>query len=174
MNIFTFDKSRYFTRNVLPGYFMLAIAVYSLFSWVTNFGFNLWPFVLVVSIYGAANQFLLIANPQEIRVDDKTVSFSAMGRTHTYEIADLEYFHIKEMTISDMVWVRAKDNHGHSGRYWVHYYFIDRKMDLLAELYYIERGLHPTHIKFRGRDEWGANRPGVVLEGTVTHESDAE
>ncbi len=164
MHTFIYDPKLYFYRNTLTGYALIAIALYSIFEIVTNFGLSIWLVILLVSAYGAINQFVTVANPREAGVSGDTIYFTDGRIKHTYEISQLKSFQIKEIGINGSIFIRIADTKGMRARYWLAYRYFNDSDKLLAEMYYIERKLNPDHIKFRGRDEWGKERPDYTKQ----------
>ncbi len=166
MHVFEYDPKLYLYRNTLTGYALIAIALYSVFQIVTDFGISIWLIVLLVSVYGAINQFVTVANPREVGVSEHQIYFTDGRIKHTYEISQLTSFQIKEIGINGSIFIRVADNKGMRSRYWLAYRYFNDRDELLAECYYIERKLNPNHIKFRGREDWGAQRPSYSVEQT--------
>lgn len=157
---YRYQPKRYFTQVTLVGFVLLAALVVGVVKFLMAPGLNIWILVIAAAAYGSANTFLFKSNPNEVLFDDQTVTFSSPYGKAVYEIDQLADFNIREFAPNYQLFIRCRDKKGQHGRYWVNYYFFNDKVDMIQEFHYIERKIRPTALKFRGRPDMGAQRPG--------------
>lgn len=157
---YVYQPKRYLTQVTLVGFVLLGALVVGLVKFLMNPGLNIWILVIVAAAYGSANTFLFKSNPNEVLFDDETVTFSSPYGKVVYTIDQLEDFNIREFAPNYQLFIRCRSKDGKHGRYWVNYYFFNDSKDMIQEFHYIERKIRPTALKFRGRPNMGAQRPG--------------
>lgn len=136
---------------------MIFIAVTLGILFILNPTQYLFLFGIVISIYGILNTFIFNSNPRDVVINDKTISFVSIGESK-YNIDQLKIFILKELANSQF-YIRVEDEQGKHGRYWVQYYYFSDREELIKELYYIEKKVHPSSLKFRGREDMFNHRP---------------
>ena len=166
--IYEFEKNAYRYKVLLVNYLLIPIMAYCLYKalWV---GANaaLWAMGAAVCAYALINSFFRKSNPRVIRISDETITFSSFGEK-SFEISKLVKFRLKVTTPNYQVLVRLEDSDRQSGSFWVTYSQFSDKLDLLAELDYLEKKIHPTSLRFRGRKGRGDARPGTLAEPDAT------
>lgn len=148
--IYNYNPERYKFKVVYTGFFLIAIAAVLTVLYVMNPTQFLYLFGIGGSLYGAINTFVFKSNPKSILIDDETITFQSFGETK-YKINELERFVIREFANAQF-YIRVADKNGTKGRYWVSYYYFFDREEMIDELYVIEKRIHPSNIKFRGRD----------------------
>lgn len=146
---YSYDPERFKFKVLYAGYILIAAAVVFTVLFAMNPSQLLYVFGIGISVYGAVNTFVLKANPKDIVIDDNSITFISFGEVK-YDIENLERFVIKEFANAQF-YIRVADKNGKKARYWVSYYYFSEKEDLIDELYVIEKRIHPTSLKFRGR-----------------------
>ena len=157
---YVYQPKRYFTQIKLVGYVMVVCLLVGLVNFILSPGLNFWILVIAAAAYGSANTFLFKSNPNEVWVDDESVTFSCPWGKAVYRLDQLEDFNIREFTPNYQLFIRCRSKDGRRGRYWVNYYFFNDDKDLIEEMHHIERMIRPQALKFRGRPDMGAQRPG--------------
>ena len=120
----------------------------------------LYLFGIGAAVYGALNTFVFKSNPRDVVIDDETVSFVSFGEAK-YHIGQLKTFNIREFANAQF-YIRVEDKSGKHGRYWVNYYYFHDREEMINDLYWIEKQVHPSNIKFRGRENMFNVRPCYV------------
>jgi hypothetical protein len=163
--IYEFEKGAYRNKVLIINYLLIAILAYALYRvvFVPKYAV-LWALAIAVCVYALANSFLRKSNPRIIKVSDDEIVFSSFGEKR-FEIAKLTKFRVKVSTPNYQVLVRVADSDGRQGSFWIIYSFFSDKMDLIGELDYLERKIHPESLRFRGRDKLGLVRPLPKGEG---------
>ena len=136
---------------------MIAIAVVLGVLFIMKPTQYLFLFGMGAAIYGVLNTFKFKSNPRDVVIDDETISFVSFGEAK-YNIGKLKKFLIKE-SANVQFYIRVEDEDGKRGRYWIQYYYFSDREELINELYYIEKKVHPTSLKFNGRDNMFNHRP---------------
>lgn len=154
---YSYNNDRYNFKIVYTGYFMIAIAVVLAVMFIMKPTQYVFLFGIAVAIYGILNTFVFKSNPRDVVIDDNTISFASFGESK-YKIDQLKTFLLKEFANAQF-YIRVEDQGGKRGRYWVQYYYFSDREELINELYYIEKRVHPTSLKFRGRENMFNYRP---------------
>lgn len=154
---YTFETKAYRYKVVYIGYLLLAILAYSVFALVTGPAL-FWILPALLAAYGAANTFLTKSNPREIGVSDEAITFRSYGEK-SFTVSKLTRFRVRVSAAGYQVYVRAADSEGHKGRFWVSFALFNDKEDLLKELDYLERKVHPDSLRMSGRSQAGVSRP---------------
>ena len=169
---YTYNPRKYKIHIVFLGYFMLAAAVVLAVKWIMSPGVNLYLLGLVAAVYGTLNTFVFQANPRDVVIEDGSITFVSF-REYKYAIDELVSFNIREFANAQF-FIRLETKNGKKARYWVQYYHFSDREDLINELYHIEMKVHPTNIKFRGRERQFAYRPGAAPEGWLVKDDDED
>ena len=105
----------------------------------------------MVCAYQVWNTFVAIANPQDVVIDDDTISFRAFGRSDTYRLADIESFSVREVGGDAKVYVRVNGGGLLRGRYWLQLLYMNDGKELFQWIEDFEYRLDPTSLKARAR-----------------------
>lgn len=164
---YSYETKRYNFSIVFVGYLMIPIALVLIVLFLINPTQYLYLFGIGIAIYGALNTFVFKSNPRDIVIDDETISFVSYGEAK-YDIKKLKSFNVREFANAQF-YIRVEEQGGKRGRYWVQYYYFDNREELINELYFIEKKIHPNIIKFRGRENMFNARPcnEVKVDETV-------
>ena len=103
--------------------------------------------VILVAGYTAWNTFIAISNPQKVTIADDFVSFSAYGRTDSFELAELDRFMIREFPSAGKMYIRINQAGIFKGRYWLYTMMFSDGQELFRKLLEIERNIHPDSLK---------------------------
>ena len=163
--IYEYNKQSYRNKVLLINYLLILLLGYFLYR-IIFLGSNvyLWGFLSIVCVYSLANSFIRKSNPRIIKISDEEIVFSSFGEKR-FEIKDLTKFRVKVSTPNYQVMVRVEDVNKKNGAFWVTYSQFNDKMDLIAELDYLEKKIHPDSLRFRGRKGMGDKRPEMNPEG---------
>ncbi|MFZ7134272.1 MAG: hypothetical protein ACOWWR_18145 [Eubacteriales bacterium] len=154
---YAYESKRYQFKIVFVGYLLIAIAVVLSILFIMKPTQYLYLIGVGVAIYGILNTFVLKSNPRDVVINDDTISFVSFGEA-TYNIDKIKTFMVKEFANAQF-YIRVEDKQGKRGRYWVQYYYFSDREELINELYCIEKKVHPTILKFRGRENMFNVRP---------------
>ena len=121
----------------------LAAAFYFLFKGVN---FLLIP-VMVVCFYTYWETYVSIANPQEIIIDDRAITFKGCGKTHTFLWKDIYSFRVKEFVTSRKIFLRINKADMTRGRYWINCMYFNDTDELYMFLRDKEYEIHPNSVK---------------------------
>jgi len=164
---YIFNEKQYRLKVVYIGYILLAILCFSVFMVIFSYSI-LWLFTTLLSVYGAANTFLLQSNPREVIVSDEKITFRSYGQ-RSYSTEKLKFFRVRVSTAGYQVFIRVRDSDGNKGRFWVNFALFSDKEDLIEEFNYLERRVHPDSIRFSGRPDVGTHRPAGQASGEEDH-----
>ena len=168
---YTYDLHFYRIKVLYMHYALIAILGYSLYHMIAN-GLNvLFIIISVICIYALKNLFLTKSVPRYIIVDDEKITFKSFGQK-TMKVRSLNLFRIKTSTPGYQVVVRAADDEGNKGTFWVSFNYFNDKQDLLEEFNYLERRAHPDSLRLRGNDNIGQCRPHEKVGETAPDESE--
>lgn len=103
--------------------------------------------VLLVAVYTVWNTFVAIGNPQRVTVSDECVSFSAYGRTDSFDLCELSRFMIREFPSAGKMYIRVNKGGFFKGRYWLYTMMYSDGKELFRKLLEIERNIHPDSLK---------------------------
>jgi len=169
---YTFDLHFYRIKVLYMHYALIAILAYSLYHMIAN-GLNmLFIIIAVICMYALKNLFLTKSVPRYVIVDDEKITFKSFGQK-TMMVRSLKLFRIKTSTPGYQVVVRAADDEGNKGTFWVSFNYFSDKQDLLEEFNYLERRAHPDSLRLRGNDNIGKCRPHEIIEETNPDENEA-
>ncbi len=166
LKTYSYDNSRYRIKVAFAGYFMIAIAVVLTVLFILKPTQYIYLLGIVVGVYGAFNTFYFKSYPRDIVIDDAAISFISFGEKK-YEISNLKTFNVREFANAQF-FIRVEQKDGKQGRYWVTYYYFSDREELINELYYIEKRIHPKNIKFRGREDMFNTRPCYHVKADET------
>jgi hypothetical protein len=164
--VYEFEKNAYRNKVLLINVLLIPIFGYCLYRGIfVQTNALLWFLAAAVCFYALSNSFLRKSNPRLITINDEEIVFSSFGEKR-FEIAKLTKFRVRIATPGYQILVRLEDTDRHKGSFWVVYSMFSDKKDLLAELDYLEKKVHPGSLRFRGRGKMGDTRPvqGAVEE----------
>lgn len=147
MSQYVFQKSVYMRKVTVIGIFCLVVALYSCVMLLM--GQPLFWILLLISLYQAFNTFVSLSNPSEVTLTEDTLAFSAYGKTHSYKLADIKSFRVKELDRYHKMYVRVNDGGLLRGRYWLNCREMEGGRELWDRLAYLEYEKEPDQIKFR-------------------------
>lgn len=154
---YTFAEKPYRYKVVYIGYLLVAILAFSVFQVATGPSL-FWLLPGLIAAYGAANTFLTKSNPREIVVSDESITFRSYGEK-TLTVAKLKHFRMRVSAAGYQVYIKAADEAGNKGRFWVNFALFSDKENLLKEFDYLERKTHPDSLRMSGRPNQGKSRP---------------
>jgi hypothetical protein len=157
--VYEFEKNAYRNKVLLVNVLLIPIFGYCLYRIIFVQTYTLlWLLAAAVCVYALANSFLRKSNPRIIKISDEEIVFSSFGEKR-FEIAKLTKFRVRITTPGYQILVRLEDSDKRRGSFWVVYSLFSDKKDLLAELDYLEKKIHPDSLRFRGRGKMGSKRP---------------
>ena len=144
---YTYRENLY-TRKVkftgaYAGVLGLAAAAYFLFR---GMNFLLVP-VMIVCFYTYWETYVSLANPQEIVINDKSITFKGCGQIHSYLWKDIYSFRVKEFVTSRKIFLRINKTDMRRGRYWINCMYFNDTDELYMFLRDKEYEIHPNSVK---------------------------
>lgn len=112
----------------------------------TNVNFLLIP-VIIVCLYTYWETYVSLANPQEVIVDDRAITFKGCGKTHTFLWKDIYSFRVKEFVTARKIFLRINKTDMKQGRYWINCRYFNDTDELYMFLRDKEYELHPNTMK---------------------------
>lgn len=151
MKQYVYEPKRFFVSVTFTGLFCIVICVACIGAF-----FDLVPLPRgiaaiagIVATYQVWNTFIALANPQVVTIDDKTIRFSAYGRTDSFALADITTFLVREF--SGKRYVRINGGSMFKGRYWLQTACIENGDELEAWLADFEYRVDPHSLKSQAR-----------------------
>ena len=154
---YSYDLSRYRFKVEIASYIMIAVAIILTILFILHPTQYIYLIGIGAAIYGTLNTYVFKSYPRDIVITDEFISFVSFGEVK-YDINQLITFNVREFANAQF-FVRVEDRNGKHGRYWVSYYYFSDREELINEIYFIEKKIHPKNIKFRGREEMFNTRP---------------
>ncbi|MBO4919457.1 MAG: hypothetical protein J5365_04805, partial [Erysipelotrichaceae bacterium] len=121
----------------------LAALYYFLFK---GMNFLLIP-VMVVCLYTYWETYVSLANPQEIVIDDRAITFRGCGKEHTYLWKEIYSFRVKEFVTARKIFLRINKADMNKGRYWINCMYFNDTDELYMFLRDKEYEIHPDSVK---------------------------
>ena len=154
MKTYRYDQAKFNVSVTATGIFCVALLVTSalcLAGVIDVVPAPIAALLLMVCAYQVWNTFVAIANPQDVVIDDDTISFRAFGRSDTYRLADIESFSVREVGGDAKVYVRVNGGGLLRGRYWLQLLYMNDGKELFQWIEDFEYRLDPTSLKARAR-----------------------
>ena len=139
MKTYRYDQAKFNVSVTATGVFCVALLVTSalcLAGVIDVVPAPIAALLLMVCAYQVWNTFVAIANPQDVVIDDDTISFRAFGRSDTYRLADIESFSVREVG---------------GDAYWLQLLYMNDGKELFQWIEDFEYRLDPTSLKARAR-----------------------
>lgn len=121
----------------------LAALYYFLFKGVN---FLLIP-VMIVCAYTYWETYVSLSNPEEIIIDDVSITFNGCGMTHKYLWKDIYSFRVKEFVTARKIFLRINKTSMRKGRYWINCMNFNDCDELYTFLRDKEYEIHPNTMK---------------------------
>ena len=154
MKRYRYDQAKFNVSVTATGAFCLALCVISNLSIIGVISLipaALGVLILIVAGYQTWNTFVAIANPQDVIVDDDSISFCAFGRTDRYAFEDIKSFNVREVGGDAKVYVRVNGGGLLRGRYWLQLLYMNDGKELFQWIEDFEYKLDPNSLKARAR-----------------------
>lgn len=125
--------------------------------------------VLIVAGYQVWNTFVAIANPQDVIIDEESITFGAFGRRDRFAFADIRSFSVREVGGDARIYVRVNGGGLLRGRYWLQTLYMSDGKELFQWLEDFEYRVEPDSLKARARrsSERDAKRGGSPLPNRI-------
>lgn len=154
---YSYDSDRYRFKVVIASYIMIAVVIILTILFILRPTQYIYLLGIGAAIYGILNTYVFKSYPRDVVITDDFISFVSFGEIK-YDINQLTTFNVREFANAQF-FIRVEDRNGKRGRYWVFYYYFSDREEMINELYYIEKKIHPKNIKFRGREDMFNIRP---------------
>lgn len=163
---YSYDRGRYRFKVVIASYIMIAVAIILTILFILRPTQYIYLLGIGAAIYGTLNTYVFKSYPRDVVITDDSISFVSFGEVK-YDINQLTTFNVREFANAQF-FIRVEDKNGKRGRYWVFYYYFSDREEMINELYYIEKKVHPKNIKFRGREDMFNTRPCYHIKADET------
>ena len=107
--------------------------------------------VFAVCLYTFWETFISISNPSDITISKDYITFTAFGRSHTFEWKDVYSFKCKEFYMDKKIFLRINRAGLLKGRYWISCRYFNDSDELFNFFIQKENELHPDTVKARSR-----------------------
>lgn len=154
MKRYRYNQAKFNVSVTLTGVFCLVLcvlAVLSIAGVITLIPAALGAFILIIAGYQVWNTFIAIANPQDVVIDDGSISFGAFGRTDRYSFDQITGFNVREMGGDAKVYVRVNGGGLLRGRYWLQLLYMNNGKELFKWIEDFEYKTDPDSLKARAR-----------------------
>ena len=111
-----------------------------------NMNFLLVP-VMIVCLYTYWETYVSLSNPQDVTIDDKTITFSGCGKVHEFKWSEIKSFRIRESYSDKKIFLRINKTSLLKGRYWIHCMYFNDSDELFNFLRDKEYEIHPNIMK---------------------------
>lgn len=147
---FTYRETLYKRKVKFTGAYCGVIGLFAAISlfWSHNF---LLIAAIIICTYTYWETYVSLANPGEVKIDEKSITFSGCGMSHTYQWKDIYAFQMKEFPSAKKVFLRVNEAGLKRGRYWINYGNFSDGMELYLFLRDKEYEIHPNSIKSQAR-----------------------
>lgn len=149
MRSYTYNNGAFARSVTFTGIFCALICLYSV--WALLNGQTLFWICLLVGGYQVFNTFGSISNPKVVTISEDTISFSAYGKTHTYQVSEISSLRIKELDLNKKMYLRVNEPTMLHGRYWINCGQMNDSRELWERFSYLEYQIEPDQLKFRTR-----------------------
>ena len=169
MGTYTYNQKRFGFSVTFIGIFCIALCLAAIAAFFNMFNLpkGIAAVMLVVAGYQVWNTFIAIANPRQVVVDEKSLAFSAYGRTDSFALDSIHSFSVREFP--GKRYVRINNGGLFHGRYWVQTGFMNNGEALEAWLAEFEYQVNPNTVKAQARrssQQYAANKQQInqILE----------
>lgn len=153
MKHYVYKPSHFFIQMTLPGMFTIFIGIFCLIQFLTVGQNPLYLLVLCLCIYNIWNVFISLSNPSEIMIDEKTVEFRAYGRSHKYQISQIENYHMRPLAGNTRIYMTFDNGGILKGRYWVRLCEFSEEKELEYFFYDLEAKINPDSLVVEARSQ---------------------
>lgn len=151
MKVYTYNKTAFFMQVKFTGIFCLGVAVIALISAISGYLSGLMVFISVVALYQVWNTFVSHSNPEQVILDDDTITFASFQKEDRYVVSEMKQLRIREFPSSGKMYIRIDDANLFHGRYWIQSSQFNDGKELFKALLDIEYKKHPDTLKARAR-----------------------
>lgn len=151
MGTYTYDSAMFNVSVVFTGVFCIALAIVGVLGAV---GFGPLPpglaaVVALIALYQVWNTFVAIANPRQVIVSERSLSFLAFGREDRFPLDQIDELKVREFP--GKLYVRVNGGGLLRGRYWVQTGRMDGGETLFRWFEDFEYQMHPNTVKATAR-----------------------
>jgi hypothetical protein len=97
------------------------------------------------------DHYLALSHPEKVTTGEGWIEFSCFGRTHHYDVSDIQRINIRKTAFSKSIYVRINDAGLIKGRYWLQIEQVPQGEQLLAFLETLVEQKHPMMKNFKQR-----------------------
>lgn len=153
LEIYNYQKKRFFLEQTLTNLFTLGISFTSLFFIINKTLPALMWMAFIVSIYSVLNNFLFKVNSEKVEISESMISFEAYGKKDSYQLDKLVVIKLKEFPSSGKIFVRITDSTNKQRKYWINTSSFENGKKLFKQLLDLEYQRHPDTLKARARSQ---------------------
>lgn len=146
---YTYESRRYAVRITGIGYFSFLMLLYGLYH-LLFIEINMMYIALIgICLYIFYETFIICANPNEIIISDRNITFKDPRREDTYNWNEIKDWHVKELPNRRQLYIRINNEkfNFYKGRYWVYCYYFNDCEELYKFLVEKEYEIHPDSLK---------------------------
>ncbi|WP_207302682.1 hypothetical protein [Olsenella sp. Marseille-P4559] len=154
MKTYRYEQAKFNVSVIATGMFCLVLCIVSALSIMGVADLLPAPIavlVLIVASYQVWNTFVAIANPQDVIIDEDSITFGAFGRRDRFAFADIKSFNVREVGGNARIYVRVNGGGLLRGRYWLQTLYMSDGEELFQWMEDFEYRVEPDSLKARAR-----------------------
>ncbi|MBP9477893.1 MAG: hypothetical protein KBF12_04670 [Sebaldella sp.] len=147
---YKYDTKKYFVKIILTSIFIGFLLIYAIIKNISNLNISIYTFIIIASLYELFNIYIAMCKPSEIELTDEVVIFKSFNKERKYEIKNLKFMMIKELS-NKKLYLRIDNYNFLKGRYWLDTKSYENNQELYVNLLELERSVNPNQLKYNTR-----------------------
>lgn len=147
---YKYDTKKYFVKIILTSIFIGFLLIYAIIKNISNLNISIYTFIIIASLYELFNIYIAMCKPSEIELTDEVVIFKSFNKERKYEIKNLKFMMIKELS-NKKLYLRIDNYNFFKGRYWLDTKSYENNQELYVNLLELERSVNPNQLKYNTR-----------------------
>lgn len=147
---FAYKELLYKRKVKFVGAYAGVIGLFAFISLLWSHNFLLIA-VIIICAYTYWETYASLSNPEIVKIDEQSITFSGCGMVHTYKWSEIYSFQLKEFPSAQKVFLRVNEASLKKGRYWINYGNFSDGQELYMFLRDKEYEKHPNSIKSQAR-----------------------
>jgi hypothetical protein len=145
---YVFDRKTFLVRVIYAGILAAIALLFGIYKLSVGSTMNyLWVFVCFLCMYTIITNFIAVAYPEKIVIDNNQITFSAFNKSCAYLKSDIKSFKIKEQKLAGKMYIRVNNPSLFKGRYWIELKAYNDYKELEETLLKVEAVIHPNSLK---------------------------